>query len=359
MGSLYTPNSAIVWPAQVTCPDDGDPPQAGVFNVPIQSALDMLAYLRLRTGQLSVDAALTLTAASGTIVAPANAIGGAVFGSGGGGGGGKGHSLGSSASNIRVSGGGGGGGAVECFAIVPIVGGESYAYVVGAGGTGAVSTDGGDGGDSTLTRVSTSTELLRFVGACGGHRGGRTTNTGSLQYTWGRGGPSVKNVDRYLAKVFDLSTVVLFKDELGNNLVPDFFYDTTSNPQHGGAGTHDNELVPGYIGGRRGSRSPQGFSGGDGGLFGTYTSGLYYGGGAGGGGGAGAYGNGGIGGNGGNGAAAGVGGNGTQGSNAGANTGAGGGGGGAGGLGSAGAGSGGNGGNGGSGKLTVIWITKS
>lgn len=338
MSHPYTPTPAQI--TTVTLPDDGDERVAASVNTPLEQLADAIAFLQ--AGTQSTD--VVTTPGSSTLTAPDGAFAAILVGSGGGGGGGGGSAAGADA---RSCGGGGGGGAREQIAVVPIVGGEDYTVVIGAGGAGGAGSDdrspggqaaqGASGGHTSFTRVTGTVLLAKFKGARGGLGGTTTDGAGAGQVTFAPGGPDI---------VVDMVVPP-------NNLTTVPFVGMMAAAQRGGAGLTAGIAYQNY---QSGGASPNGNSGGTSGIVDDTTAGSYYGGGAGGGGGASMYGNGGGGGDASAPNNAGAATSASPGGSAGAAAG-GGGGGGCGGA-SADGGSGGDGGDGGDGKLTVVWLLK-
>lgn len=373
MSDQYEGNPAL-FPDDYTIPDDGEDIDALAVNVAFEALGDRTAYLLAHAINIDFASETDLSAAgtvlSGSEVAPANAVGAILRGAGAGGGGAGGP--GNPGYFIRASGGGAGGGALEVGPhYVPIVGGETYNWVVGEGGArgtrGApvnggdlnadptlnLGTNGEDGGDTTYTRATGPVELFRARGGGKGMRGlnaiqpGITTPTNPIDstpalFTWGRGGAPCR-------ESFANSDAMV----LVSNSIADMYRDRT--PQAGGSGVTGNSPYT-----HQGNPSPQGFKGGNGGSSSSTNATGFFGGGGGGGAGAGAYEDGFAGGDGGqpndaggpinaglNGAAA------SDGSSAGGS------GGGASGAGSDDTvGNGGHGGKGGSGRLYRTWVIR-
>jgi len=359
LSSQYAGNPAS-FPIDFTIPDDGDAQDAASVDIAFEALGDRTAWLK---AHLTNAGDRQIVTASGTITAPDGVVAAIITAYGGGGGGGPGAAGPDFDSDLLATGGGGGGGSVARTVVVPIVAGEAYAVAIGAGGT-----SWNDGGDTTLTRVSTSTVLATFRGAEKGMQGaqnlaqlvGHVTVSGSAQaihfdslvsgggitaidlYSFGIGGGPVKP-----------GGARLNSDARGS-----FERNQHSSraPSTGGRGLGANHPIGFSVDGQ-GEASPQGFIGGSAGTTGATN--IFFGGGSGGGGGAGPGGNGTVGGNGGIANSASNGAAGTNGSNAAANSGAGGGGGGGGGGGNPNGGAGGMGGTGGSGGMTITWLRGS
>ncbi len=264
---------------------------------------------------------------------------------GGGGGGGGGY--GNAGAGYYASGGGGGGGAILSTRLLVIEPGELYAVAIGSqgpGGDGGINTtaptDGGEGGDTTLTKNSPSTLVATWRGARGGQQG-LVNGSGGLCVKSIGGGPERTTIT-FSSFSFD-PTVIEILSEINESCVP----------QSGGNGLCSR--IPSTVRGRKGMGSPQGFAGGAHGVSDTTNSGSYQGGGQGGGGGGGPYGAGGAGGNGGDPNNSGNSGGGLTGLSGAANSGAGGGGGGAGG-GATGNSYGGSGHHGGTGRMRIVYF---
>jgi len=333
MGSIYVPNPNIVWPSGVWCPDDGDPLNAAIVDVPVQAALDMAAYLKGvvdRSPRLRAQEFL----ANGTWTAPARVGWLIVQAFGGGGRGGPGAST-PTAIERRYPGGSGGGGAMMVMRAVPVVPGTSYDITIGAGGNFANS---GFAQDTTIAVSGGGLEIFRAKAAESGVGATAFGDTGVGRGVNVGGGPVIGgNVAQSFIEATALTGLYLPTATLG-----------------GGGSTSGG---PGAYTVRGGQVSQQGFAGGSGGTSGV-DSGTSRGGGGGGGGAGGPRGIGGNGGNGGNGNAGGAPGVGTNGGNAPPNSGAGGGGGGSSGCGTSVAVAG-VGGDGGSGYALLLWVEET
>jgi len=274
--------------------------------------------------------------APGTFTPPPGVTSVLVQGFGGGAGGG-----GGSQGNVAAGvGGGGGGGAVWGSAFVPITPGVGVAVGIGAGGaggaadTGAGSTQGSPGGDTTFG------SLLAFTGAGGGAAG---NNQGPVSANLnGAAGTPVRNLN---TNPFGVQTYT-------SNFNTESASVGAGVPGSGGSSINAGFACAGL--GQAIGLAGAPFAGGVGGSIGmpsTHPGGL-----GGGGGGGGPDGAGGVGATGGTGATgAGAGSVGGTGASAAANSGAGGGGGGQGGNAATTPGNGGPGGAGGSGFLQVIY----
>jgi hypothetical protein len=344
LSSQYAGNPAS-FPVDFTIPDDGEPRTAASVDIAFEALGDRTAYLNAAKTSLATPVTYT---ASTTVTAPAGATFAIIYAWGGGGGGAAGDN--NQGASMHTCGGGGGGGSVAYFAIIPIVGGESYIITIGAGGVGGdAAHDGGDnGGDTTVTRVSTGEVIFRAMGAGGGVSGQAVGASGDGDtddiYSWGLGGRPCR------LNTFDESQLrpVFWSAIARATAGPPFYFNTS--PQVGCNGVTGNSALRD----KRGGSSPQGYLGGTNGSGGGSPAASYYPGGSGGGGGAGPGGNGGNGGNGGAANNAGAPGTGGSGASAAANSGAGGGGGGATGCGSGANASFGAGGAGGSGCVKSL-----
>jgi len=101
-----------------------------------------------------------------------------VCGAGGGGGG----------AYTTTYGGGGGGGGSAISVDIPVVPGNSYSIIVGAGGLGGVtSADGGDGGDSSISGINGETGIALAIQKGKGGKGGKK-GTSTAYGAGGNGG---------------------------------------------------------------------------------------------------------------------------------------------------------------------------
>jgi hypothetical protein len=293
------------------------------------------------------------------------------YGYGGGGGGAPGGRGGNSLGGGGI-GGGGGGGSVAALVLVPVVPYRSYQISIGAGGSGGhydqINVAGNncgetpsDGGDTTITDLSTNQVIASWRGGGAGYIGTRTTATQLQAYA--RGGSNMRPHISVASTATARHAICLGNVASGGGFA---FWGEQLRPGWGGNGCSAN--IPTGLRFSFGMNSAEGYTGGAPGRFGTGPTGLFVdplnpangwnAGGGGGGGGAGP---------GGPGVTGGVGGsftnnNGDNGSsptsNGAANSGAGGGGGGGGAAGGAGNGGEGSAGSrGGSGKLT-FWVIK-
>jgi len=374
------------WHENAFLADDSDPPTAGPMNVGIEAALDNTKYLKSRIDASKCVPVVTEFLADGTITIPAGALPWIEFeGCGGGGAGGHGGISAAPAAerpdasiskpSLTTSGGGGGGGAIKNKGFAPVVPGQAYNVAIGAGGVG---TDGlfgfgNNGGDTTMTRVSTADVIVTCRGAGGGHPStpifgagfhaafcpnednALSTGGNQNQFVFARGGRPVRMNEGEV-------------EAPANPTIYEYMY-SNQTPQAGGLGTcacWPIETAGAYGSpAPRGNDSPEGFHGGTGGTPGHHapagggtTAGFFdpIGGGAGGGGGAGPYGDGGAGGDGSAAVASGASAAPAAGTSAAANSGAGGGGGGGAGGAHTHTTAGAVPGNGGSGRLRVVYF---
>jgi hypothetical protein len=339
MGELISGDDDF--PEELTIPDDSDPATAAAVNPGTEALANRTRWLKNRVTAVAIGTAVS----SGTVTAPERAFLAILEGCGGGGGGGAGAN--NPGADSHGSGGGGGGGAVQSTRIVPVVGGEDYEIVIGAGGVGGTQEDGdpfpgGVGGDTTFSLAEGPVLLATFRGAGGGHQGESDPGLGPNAQSYGSPGLSLRfgsdAAGSGYASVAETEDQNLF-------LAP-------ACPSGGAAGvsSNNNRLN------QRAASSPQGFVGGPSGDVDATSDSVMHGGGSGGGGGAGPYGDGAAGGDGGAPNNSGDGESGTAGASAASNTGAGGGGGGGSGGGATSGGIGGDGGGGGSGRLKITWL---
>ncbi len=334
-------------PDAITLPSDGQGQlKADDVRVPFEAIMDKLATLKAFAHAITFAESIVTVSTAGAIVAPTGAYAAIVRGWGGGGGGAGGDRA--KGSDRNAVGGGGGAGAVEDTVLIPIIGGDTYMSVHGAGGAagtagaspGTAPGVGGVGDPSTLTHVNTSTVVASFKGAGGG---GISPNTNAsaavLPNEVSPGGEPIPALPQSIG-VASVDHTAL----------------QSSAPQAGGRGV--GGASPSSIL-NRGNASSR-YAPGNGGATPPGATGTYFCGGGGGGGGAGPGGNGGDGGSGGVASNPGNATSGSAGTAPAAGSGAGGGGGGAAGCtpnaGSPGAGDGGAGSVGGSGKIEITFL---
>lgn len=330
----------LSYPTNVRLTDDGEPASAAFLGVGNQDLADRTAFLL--ANQMNVDWATPLSLISDvTFSAPSTAVAlilEMVGGGGGGAGGGAGGNTGVDDADYSCGGGGGGAPRKRIF-YLPIIGGTSYDFVLGVGGTAGSQglaaspgsfSPGGNGGNSIFKLTGGATLATAYGARGGGVANAERQTAGTYEFAIG-GEP-----ERVVTNTSHVSLT---------SMDPNVFYFLVFGHGWGGIGVSSEWFAA--AGTNRNFPSPEGFSTNIG-TRGTDSGGAA-GGGVGGPGAAGAFGNGGTGGSGGNAGAAGS--NGTAGGSAAANTGAGGGGGGGGGGGNA--STGGNGGAGGTGGSGV------
>jgi len=351
-------------PIQVPTDGDASSMQLGLLSA-LQAILDRTQFLAKRG--YSDTAIFT---ASTTWVCPANVYYVTAVGCGGGGGGetpGQIAQNSASTPTYGLSGVGGAGAPLSTY-VLPVIPGDTYTIVIGAGGAGGGTTFN-PGADGVLSSVQLSgTYLAVFEGGAGGGNGfvQPVANDGSTQAAAiqpGASGPSNSAFGDELRRFPRVGSIFSTANPGGSNAIDAVPHEVGAGGSVGGCFNVTGATGPGTFGPTAGvpgcggvPLSPGGAAGTNGAVstsVSTFRAQLGFGGGGGGGG---PFGGGGAGGNGSSGNVNATSLPGTAGTAAAANTGAGGGGGGQPGQGST-SGAPGAGGAGGSGLITFYWQT--